>query len=138
MAKIQITVGTVRIQGRDLEIARFTSHDAETAEPLEENEEEGFMAEMNRALTKAAARIDVTPEGEESRFVIVEYGKTGTLDPVSAEELEEFLAPFHIGPDRETYVPGADNEIQDTLELPSEIEELEEEPIEEVEAPTGD
>jgi hypothetical protein len=58
------------------------------------------MSEVKQAKKKAAIRIDVTPEGVDDRVVIVEMAKTGTLVPFTEAEIRDFLAPFHIGPDR--------------------------------------
>jgi hypothetical protein len=94
------TVGTITLQGRELDCVRFTSFPKDEEVPDEEGEG-GFMNEMNRALRKSVIRVDVTPEGaRENQFVLAEFSKVGTLDGVTDEEVAAFLAPFHIGPDR--------------------------------------
>ena len=93
---------TVLVQGRELRAVRFTSFDADEVDEdeLAEDDDDGFMSEMNKALKKAAIRIDVTQEGVDDVIVLIEYAKAGTLEPVTDEEINKFLAPFNIGPDR--------------------------------------
>jgi len=104
---MQNVVGArVPVQGRELEAVRFTQFgkqdDEDQADEAQDEDEDkdGFFNEVKRAAKKAAIRIDVTPEGDEGRYVLIEYAKVGTLDPVTDEEIQQFLAPFHIGPDR--------------------------------------
>ncbi len=93
MGQRDFTSGTVMVQGRELRCARFQSFPAD-----EEGDESS--GGIKSVFEKAVMRVDVTPEDVDDRIVLVEYSKVQTLEPVSDEEINDFLAPFLIGPDR--------------------------------------
>jgi hypothetical protein len=103
MGQHDFEVGTITVQGRELTIARFRSHSLEGDDPPagEEEEEEkeggGFLDQITK---KAVARVNLTPEDEVERVVVLEYAKQGTLERVSDDEIIDFLEPFLIGPER--------------------------------------
>jgi hypothetical protein len=109
MGQFNFELETILVQGRELQVARFRSHELneEGEEPAdaaasedEEEESGGFLDEMAKAIKKSVARVNLTPEDELDRVIVLEYAKQGTLERVSDEELLDFLESFHIGPDR--------------------------------------
>ena len=105
MGQHNFEAATVMVQGRELRCARFQSFPGEDEEPPDIEEESGEEEPssgigIKGALKKAVIRVDVTPEDRDDIMVIVEYSKVMTLERVSDEEINDFLAPFHIGPDR--------------------------------------
>jgi len=101
MGQHDFEVGTVNLQGREVRCARFRSFpQTEGEEPPAEEPEGEREVGIKDAMKKAVIRLDVTPEDRDDIMIIVEYSKVMTLERVSDEEIAEFLAPFHIGPDR--------------------------------------
>jgi hypothetical protein len=96
----EFETGTVTIQGRELDCARYQSFpEPEPGSGEEEEEEE--TGDIEKAFQQAVLRVDVTPEDREGELlVIVQYTKNQSLEPVTDEEIRDFLGPFHIGPDR--------------------------------------
>ncbi|MAF64391.1 MAG: hypothetical protein CMJ84_01855 [Planctomycetes bacterium] len=83
--------GTIEIQGRQLDVLRFYQFEDE------EGSEEGG---ETPARAGVSALIDLTAEGEPGLFVVQIVRATHDSDPVPDEYIRDFLAPFHVGPDR--------------------------------------
>ncbi len=98
----------VLVQGRAIPIIRFTQKTLGTGK-------------------QAGAFLDITPDDVADLWLL-----QVTLGPdskaVTDEFINEFLAPFHLGPDHVTITPtvGGEVEVKTTLDLPS--EEVPEEP----------
>lgn len=108
-------LGELEIQGRTLQVLRFTQNALGTGKQI-------------------CAFVDITPEEEQGLWLLQIVLPPGS-GRVSDEFVRDFLAPFHIGPERELYIPGEASdeeggghpgvEIQETLELPEESPEVE-------------
>lgn len=95
------SAGTLSIQGREVNFARFTPAGDTDAEPSEDEdgEDRGVMKQIGRSLNPPTVMLDLSKEGD-ADFVLFSYKRITGVGPVGDEELLEFLAPFHIGPDR--------------------------------------
>jgi len=91
-----IEPGEVVVQGRTLPLLRFTQDQTGVGE--------------RRGVT-----VDLTPP-DSPEFWMLQYVHNDNIGAVSDETLIEFLAPFHVGPDRETYIPNASLRTLDSPE----------------------
>ncbi len=98
----ETTRGKVTIQGRELSFLRAaTKSGADESEPTAESDEkpDSIGAVLKSAFTKSMVAIDLSP-APNGHTLVLAYIKVGTNAPVTDEELTEYLAPFHIGPQR--------------------------------------
>lgn len=90
--------GTLSIQGRDVTFARFTPKGEGDASQEDTGSKSGF-SKVSRSLNPPTVMLDLSKEGS-ADFVLFSYKRLEGRGPVTDEELLEFLAPFHIGPNR--------------------------------------
>ncbi len=98
----EATRGKITIQGRELNFVRAASKSsADESEPTAESDEEpdSLGAVLKSAFTKSMVALDLSP-APNGHTLVLAYIKVGTNAPVTDEELTEYLAPFHIGPQR--------------------------------------
>ena len=76
------------VQGRTLKGVRGKHHEGDNPMPWAAGTEDG-----------AGLVLDLTPEGAE-RPVLLMMVRQGDEEPISDEEVREFLSSFHVGPDR--------------------------------------
>jgi len=102
--------GEVDVQGRTLSWLRFQTFDPDASgaeskkdessdEESEDKKPVGFRQAMSQAMRQRTMLIDITKEGD-SGGLIVQYQQLGDGPPIDPNEVVEFLAPFHIGPNR--------------------------------------
>ena len=98
--------GVVDIQGRTIHWLRFQTYDPDAVsadetetEPAPEDEAPTFGEAMDRAFKQRVMLLDVTREDARGALII-QYQKVGRGAPIDPQQVAEFLAPFHIGPNR--------------------------------------
>jgi hypothetical protein len=97
--------GTARVQGRELPYLRFhTFPPGSEPEPEPDRAEEregrpGILEEMRRAVHGTSMHVDLHPESTDHGLFLL-LTKARSREPVSEEELRQFLEPFHVGPER--------------------------------------
>lgn len=102
----EIEHGVAKIQGRDVPWLRFQTYDpADVSEPAESEQEEekkGWrkaMEEASKAFKQRLMMVDLTREGARGAL-IVQFQYLGAGPPVDVADVEKFLEPFHVGPER--------------------------------------
>jgi len=104
------TVAEVLVQGRALPVVHFQNQGGFNAGGSEVNGQGG------------ACFVDITPEdslGFQMVFLMRDPGQgNASNDPIPDQAIQDFLEPFVIGPERETYVSPPREGVQTTLELP--------------------
>ncbi|HVS10482.1 MAG TPA: hypothetical protein VMS76_11455 [Planctomycetota bacterium] len=97
--------GTARVQGRELPYLRFqTFPPGSEPEPEPDRAEEregrpGILEEIRSAAHGTSMHVDLHPESTD-HGLFLRLTKPRSREPVSEEELIEFLEPFHVGPER--------------------------------------
>lgn len=91
----QVQPGTIEVQGRSLELARYLIP-AGAALPTFPGGLEGPPGE----LTGAALVLDVTPPGTPGVVLLDIFRAAGGEEPIPDEYVRRALTPFHVGPDR--------------------------------------
>jgi hypothetical protein len=81
--------GHVKVQGRDLQVLRFHQN---------AGQDSGDQSSAGRHAGEGVW-VDVTPVGGSDPVLIELIRMTGN-EPISDEEIQAFLEPFHVGPDR--------------------------------------
>jgi len=81
---------TIHVQGRDLKGVRFHQQSPSKPKGGDETPDAG---------SGPAVMLEVTPEGE-TRPVLLQLVRTSGTDPISDEEVQTFLKPFHVGSER--------------------------------------
>jgi len=85
-----LQAGTIRVQGRELDVLRF-----------HQDQGGGGGGAGGRPDTGSGSSILVelsTPDA--ARPMILQLVRPGGTEPISDEEVQQFLEPFHVGPDR--------------------------------------
>lgn len=83
-----VTAGTVEVQGRDLRVVRYQAFS-------KDSKPKGLEGMMANAMDGANLIADLTPPGSEELLALI-YSKQRTREPVSDEELREFLSAFRL------------------------------------------
>jgi hypothetical protein len=86
-----LTVGTVEIQGRAVHVIRMRMEFSGVFKKMVPNDAQERMGSMLFA--------DLTPEGDPG-MLMLEVIRAGGTEPVTDEELNAILKPFHVGPKR--------------------------------------
>jgi hypothetical protein len=79
--------GQVEVQGRVLPCLRYKSMSGEAGK--------GPFGGLQRAMQGSSLVVDLAAEGSDELLALI-LTKSGTSQPVTDQELREFLAPFHI------------------------------------------
>jgi hypothetical protein len=87
----QVEKGTLDVQGRTLPIVRCIVNFEGLMKKLMPEEAEGGMG--------ATAYLDLTDE-EDGRYTLLQLSRLGNKERIRDEEIQEFLRPFHVGPNR--------------------------------------
>jgi hypothetical protein len=90
--RTELKAVTIKVQGRDLKGVRFHQQSQMGSKPKggEDAPDVG---------SGPAVMLEVTPDGD-TRPVILQLVRTGGSDPISDEEVQTFLKPFHVGSER--------------------------------------
>lgn len=83
---------TITVQGRTLKALRFQM-EAKGAD------EQPAPTEATESHAGPTIMVDVTPEGS-ARPVFLQMTRLGGNEPVTDADVQRFLKPFHVGPDR--------------------------------------
>ncbi len=82
--------GTVRVQGRELKALRFDQMD---------DDEKKSVDGAPKAGKGPSIMLDLTPENGTHTLFLQMIRLDGT-EPIGDEDVQRFLKPFHVGPDR--------------------------------------
>jgi hypothetical protein len=91
-ARRDMVAGQVHVQGRDLDVLRF--HQESPGEKSGEDKGEEAAGHSGPSIW-----VDVTPAGSEYP-VLLQLTRVRSDEPIRDEDVQAFLKPFHVGPDR--------------------------------------
>jgi hypothetical protein len=89
-ARKDLKGGTIRVQGRDLKVVRFRQSEKDSSS--------GVQAEV-KVGAGPSILVDLTPDTGK-RPVILQMVRLHSDEPITDEEVVEFLKPFHVGTER--------------------------------------
>jgi hypothetical protein len=90
MSLVNPETGTIVVQGRSIPIVRCQVEFSGLVKKAMPKEAEGL---------GASAYLDLT-EGEEGAYTTLQMSRPGSDERITDEEIQGFLRPFHVGPDR--------------------------------------